>query len=78
MSCGVGRRRSLDLALLCLWPSPAATALIQPLAWEPPYVLDCSPKKTKKTKKKKKIGFPGLIYACYKIDKELEWNLPDW
>ena len=25
--------------------------LIRPLAWEPPYGLRCSPKKTKKTKK---------------------------
>ena len=25
-----------DLALLWLWPRPAATALIGPLAWEPP------------------------------------------
>ena len=28
----------LDLALLWLWRRPAAVALIQPLAWEPPYV----------------------------------------
>ena len=27
----------LDLALLWLWHRPVATALIQPLAWEPPY-----------------------------------------
>ena len=39
MSCGVGRRLSLDLALLWLWCRPAATALIQPLAWEPPYAM---------------------------------------
>ena len=39
MSCGVGRSRSLDLALLWLWRRPAATALIRPLAWEPPYAL---------------------------------------
>ena len=37
MSSGVGRRRSSDLALLWLWRRPAATALIRPLAWEPPY-----------------------------------------
>ena len=35
--CGVGRRRGLDPALLWLWPRPAATAPIPPLAWEPPY-----------------------------------------
>ena len=37
MSCGVGHRGSSDLALLWLWHRPAATALIRPLAWEPPY-----------------------------------------
>ena len=37
MSCGVGRRHGWDLALLWLWRRPAATAPIQPLAWEPPY-----------------------------------------
>ena len=41
MSCGVGHRRSLDLAWLWLWLwcRPAATALIQPLAWELLYAL---------------------------------------
>ena len=37
VSCGVGRRRGSDLALLWLWRRPAATALIRPLAWEPPH-----------------------------------------
>ena len=37
MSCGVGHRCGLDLALLCLWHRPATVALIQPLAWEFPY-----------------------------------------
>ena len=38
MSCGVGHRCSLDLALLwLLWRRLAATAPIRPLAWEPPY-----------------------------------------
>ena len=33
-----GRLQSgLNLALLWLRPKPAATALIRPLAWEPPY-----------------------------------------
>ena len=39
VSCGVGRRRSSDLALLWLWCRPVASALIQPLAWEPAYAL---------------------------------------
>ena len=37
MSCAVGRRCSLDLALLRLWCKLAAVAPIRPLAWEPPY-----------------------------------------
>ena len=39
MSYGVGHRHSLDLALQWLWPRPAATAPIRPLAWEPPYAV---------------------------------------
>ena len=37
MSCGVGHRCGCDLALLWLLRRPAAVALTQPLAWEPPY-----------------------------------------
>ena len=51
MSCGVGRRRSLDLALLWLWL--AATAPIRPLAWEPPFAVGAVLKKTKRQKDKK-------------------------
>ena len=36
--CCVDHRLSSDLVLLWLWRRPAATALIQPLAWELPYV----------------------------------------
>lgn len=34
MTCGVGRRHSLDPKLLWLWHRLAATALIRPLVWE--------------------------------------------
>ena len=54
MSCGVSRRRGLDLALLWLWCRPVATALIRPLAWEPPYAVGSGPRKGKKTKNKTK------------------------
>ena len=40
MSCGVGRRCCSDPELLWLWCRPAATALIRPLAWEPPYAAE--------------------------------------
>ena len=49
MSCGEGRRRSSDLALLWLWRRlAAAVAPIRPLAWEPPYAVGGALKKTKK------------------------------
>ena len=48
--CSVDHRCSLDPALLWLWSRPAATALIQPLAWEPLYAVGTA----KKEKKKKK------------------------
>ena len=47
MSCGVGRRRSLDPALLRLRCRPAAVALIEPLAWEPPYASGVALKRQK-------------------------------
>ena len=50
MSCGVGRRRGSDLALLWLWCRLAATALIQPLAWEPPYAMSVAQKNKNKIK----------------------------
>ena len=39
MSCGVDCRHGSDPVLLWLWCRPAAAALIQSLAWEPPYAL---------------------------------------
>ena len=54
MSCGVGHRGGSDLALLWLWRRPAATALIRPLAWEPPHAVGAALEKDRKTKKKKK------------------------
>ena len=54
MSCGVARRNSLDTELLWLWSRPAATALIRPLAWEPPHAAEATPEKAKRPKKKKK------------------------
>ena len=50
MSYGVGHRRSLDSALLWLWCSLAAIALIRPLVWEPPYAMGEALEKTKKKK----------------------------
>ena len=52
MSYGVGHRCGLDLVLLWLWCRPTAVALIQPLAWELPYVAGHSCKKQNKNKNK--------------------------
>ena len=56
MSCGVGC--SSDSMLLWLWRRLVATALIRPLAWEPPYAMGTGLKKAKrqKIKNKKPIG----------------------
>ena len=54
VSCGVGRRRSSDLALLWLWYSPAAVAPIQPLAWELLYAVGAALKSKNKIKKKER------------------------
>ena len=54
MSCGVGRKRGSDLALLWLWHRLAATGPIRLLAWEPPYVKRAALEKAKRPKKKKK------------------------
>ena len=54
MSCGVGHRCGLDLALLWLWHRPVASALIRPPAWELPYATGVALKI--KGKKKQKLG----------------------
>ena len=53
MSCGVGHRCGLDLVLLWLWCRPVVTALIQPLAWEPPYAMGAALKRPKQKQKQK-------------------------
>ena len=53
MSCGGGRRCSLDLALLWLWHRLVAIAPFGPKAWEPPHAMGAGLKR-QKTKKKRK------------------------
>ena len=48
MSCGIGHRHGLDPTLLWLWRRPAATTLIRPLAWEPPYAAGAAQEMAKK------------------------------
>ena len=70
MSCGVGHRHGSDPVFLWLWYRPAATALIRPLTWEPPYATSAALKRQKDQKKKKFL--PRLtIYlslACFQLD----------
>ena len=70
MSCGVGRRCGSDLALLRLWRRPAATALIGPLAWEPPYAADVT---LKRQKKKKRITQVRERRTSYEVTNM--WNI---
>ena len=68
MSCGVGHRRGLDPELL--WCRLVATALIRPLAQEPPYAtgeaLENVKQKDKKKQKTKKtlLTCSSSPYMC--------------
>ena len=45
-----------------IWRRPVATALIGPLAWDPPYAVGAALKRQKdKRKKKKKKRFPKKV-----------------
>ena len=59
VNCGVGCRRGSDPVLLWLWHKLAATALIQPLVWKPPYATGVAQKRRKTKKKKEKRIGPG-------------------
>ena len=72
MSCGVGRRCSLDLMLLRQGCRLATVPLIQPLAWEPQHAVGVALKK-QKNKKKKKYK-PGKDFKKEKRKKGLEFT----
>ena len=55
MSRGVGRRHGSDPERLWLWCRSAATAPIQPLAWEPSYAAGAALEKAKRQKTKKRV-----------------------
>ena len=63
-SCGVGHRRGSDLALLWLCCRPAAAALIQPLAWELPYVGAALKSKEEKNNNKI-ISDPEVLFLIH-------------
>ena len=69
MSCGVGRRQGLDLALLWLWHRSAAVAPTGPLDWEPPCAVTAA---LKSQKKKKKVR--NLTQVKWKFwDRNKDW-----
>ena len=57
--CRIGRRHGLDPMLL--WHKTAVTALIQPLAWEPPYAVGTALKKKIVKRCLNKVICPLLI-----------------
>ena len=71
MSCGIGRRRGSDLALLWLWRRPATVAPTGPLAWEPPYALGVAPKQTnKKCCKLSKETGPHFLLLVAEVESQ--------
>ena len=71
VSCGIGYRCGLNLALLWLWCRLAAVAPFRRLAWEPPYAADAA---LKKRKKEKFLGLSSDIN--WKL--RLNWKLWRW
>ena len=57
MSCGVGGRHGLYLALLWLWGRPAAAAPIRPLTWKLPHAVGAALKKEVLTRVERRV--PG-------------------
>ena len=72
MSYGVGCRCGSNPVLLWLWCRPAATALIRPLAWEPPYTAGVALKRQKKKKRKEKerSQINNLILQLKEVDEK--------
>ena len=67
MSCGVSRRCGSDPTSLWLWYRLVATALIPPLAWEPPYATSAALEKTKDKKPQTNIISDNKGYDLQKI-----------
>ena len=68
MSCGVGHRHGLDLALPWLQHRPTAEAPIQRLAWETSYAMGAAQEMEKRQKKK-------YIYIYIHIYAHMEFLL---
>ena len=73
MSCGIGCRHGLDLALLWLWlwlqHRPGAVALIRPLAWETPYVMGVDLKRKKKKRNGQETNMEKIQGMSEKVEE---------
>ena len=76
MSCGVGRRRGSDPAMLWLWCKPAAAAPMPALAWELPYAACAAIKSKKQTNKNQKPK--NTISSTWLTDQLNKWNTLHW
>ena len=65
MSCGVGCRHGLGLALLWLWHRLAAIAPIQPPAWELPNAESVALKKKKRINNRSWVVEKGTLMHCW-------------
>ena len=74
MSCCVAYRRSSDLVLLWLWCRLAATPLIRPLPWEPPYAAGVAIKRQKTNKKQTKTYICPQRKSLNNMDSLNEFN----
>ena len=76
LSCGVGHRCRSDTALLWLRHRPAATTVIRPLTWEPPYAASAALKRVKKKKEKDFLSpyihniYPEYEFSCFEERRE--------
>ena len=77
MSYGVGCRCGSDPVLPWLWHRLAATALIRPLAWEPPHAGCVTLKRQKDQKKKKSSTVTAVAWVTAVVQvRFLAWELP--
>jgi len=77
VSCDTGCRCGLDPDLLRLWRRPVATALIRPLAWEPPYAVGVAQEMAKK-KKDQIVTWVQQRVVEQGMYREPENNPPEW
>ena len=69
MSCSVGQRHGLGLALLSLWCKPASTALIGPLSWEPLYATGAALERQKEKKRKQNKARQECCPKLFQVEK---------